>query len=95
MVNESNEKYSWDPVKRELNIRERKLDIVESADKIFAASDIVIKLDDRNDYQEKRYQAYATAEGVKMCLCFTPRGDKIHLITIFKVKEKVWRKHHG
>ena len=44
MANEVNERYSWDPQKRELNLQER--------------------------------------------------GDKLHLITIFKVNKRIWRKHY-
>ena len=95
MGNESNENYSWDPKKRELNIKKRGLDFVELADMIFSDPYVVVKSDYRVDYGEFRYLAFALVDNRQLCLCFTYRGDKKHLITIFKMKEKQWRKHYG
>ena len=94
-MNQTNDKYSWDPIKRAENIEKRGLDIVELADGIFVDPDLAVKLDTRKDYSEQRYLAFALVNDSRLCLCFTPRGDKIHLITIFNLKEKIWRKYHG
>ena len=94
-MNEVNQKYSWDPEKREQNIKERGLDMVILAPKVLADPDLVIELDDRQDYGEERYLAYGIADGLRLCFCFTPRNGLIHLITIYKVREKIWRKHYG
>jgi len=93
-MNETNDKFSWDSEKRKLNIETRGLDFVMFADFVFADPDVVIREDNRHDYNEERFLAYAMVEETRLCLCFTPRGDKIHLITIFKVKEKQWRKNY-
>ena len=95
MTNETNEKYSWNPKKRELVIKTRGLDFVELADAIFGNADFVLKPDNRRDYGELRYWALALVNNVKYCLCFTPRNSKIHLITVFKANEKQWRKYYG
>jgi uncharacterized DUF497 family protein len=95
MGNDSNEKYSWDPQKRELNIKMRKLDFVELADKIFDDPKLVIEIDNRANYGELRYLAFAVADNMRLCLCFTRRGNKKHLITIFRIHEKQWRKYYG
>ena len=95
MVNKSNEKYSWDPEKRELNIKKRGLDFVELADMIFSDPYVDVKFDNRVDYGELRYSAFAVINNMRLCLCFTYRDDKKHLITIFKMKEKQWRKLYG
>ena len=95
MGNETNEKYSWDPEKRELNIKKRGLDFVELADVILSDPYVVVELDYRYDYGELRYSAFASVNNMRLCLCFTPRNDKIHLITIFKMHEKQWREHYG
>ena len=95
MVNKLNEKYSWDPEKRELNIKKRGLDFVELADMIFSDPNVAIEPDFRADYGELRYSAFALINNMRLCLCFTYRDDKKHLITIFKMKEKRWRKHYG
>jgi uncharacterized DUF497 family protein len=94
-MNETSEKYSWNPEKREENIKERGLDMVALAPEIFANPEVVIKLDNRNDYGEERYLAYGVADGDRICLCFTPREEKLHLITIFKMHKKEWEEQYG
>jgi len=94
-MNETNEKYSWDSKKREQNIKERDLDMVALAPEVFSDPNIVIEPDDRLDYGEERYLAYGMAGKARICLCFTPRGDKLHLITIFKVHKKEWEVRYG
>ena len=95
MSNEVNNKYSWHPGKREQNIKERGLDFVELADDVFADPNVVIKLDTCGEYGEIRFLAYALVGGKRLCLCFTPRGRLVHLVTIFRVNEKRWRKYYG
>ena len=95
MANEVNEKYSWNPEKREQNIRERGLDFVLLADDIFNDPDVVIRPDIRSGYGEDRFLAYSLVEGKRLCLCFAPREDKIHLITIFKMHKRQWEICYG
>ena len=95
VANAVNEKYSWDPEKRELNIKERGLDFVLLADDIFSSTGLVIKQDIRHVYDEDRFLAFALVEGKRLCLCFTLREDRIHLITIFKMHKKQWEAHYG
>ena len=95
VANEVNERYSWNPEKREQNIKERGLDFVFLADDILSNPDVVIKQDIRSRYDEDRYLAYALVEGKRLCLCFSPREDKIHLITVFKMHRKQWESHYG
>ena len=94
MKSRANEKYSWDSKKRELNIKKRGLDFVELADAIFEDPNLVIEPDNRKDYNEARYWAFALVNNIRFCLCFTPRDDKIHLITIYKMNKRQWRKHY-
>jgi len=95
MANELNERYSWDPKKRELNLKERGLDFVPLADEILSDPNVVIEIDPKpNTAGEERFLAFGLVDGNRLCLCFTPRDDKLHLITIFKVHEKLWRKHY-
>jgi len=56
---------------------------------------VVIELDARKDYGEDRYQAYGMAGDLRICVCFTPREEAIHLITIHRMHEKNWGKHYG
>jgi len=93
---ETNEKYSWDSEKRELNMADpRGLDMVELADAVFDDPGVVVERDDRKDYGEPRYRAFALVNGMRVCLCFTPREGLIHIITIFQMHEKPWRKYYG
>ena len=88
MAIEMNNKYSWDPNKRDLNIKKRGLDFVLLADLVFSADDLAISEDRRQDYGENRFNAHGTVMGISVCLCFTPREDKKHLITIFRTHKK-------
>jgi len=95
MANEVNEKYSWDPKKRVLNLQERGLDFVPLADEILSDPNVVIEVDPKpNMAGEERFLAFGLVNGNRLCLCFTPRNGKLHLITIFKVNKKIWRKHY-
>jgi uncharacterized DUF497 family protein len=95
-MNESNDKYSWNPGKRELNINERGLDFVEWADFVFADPNVVVINDEKpNKDNEVRYLAFAMVGNTRICLCFSNREDKKHLITIFKMRDKrQWRRHY-
>ena len=94
-MNEINERYSWDPKKRELNLRERGLDFVSLVDDILNDPNVVIEHDNRREYDEARFLAYALVDGERLCLCFALREEKIHLITIFKMHKKQWETHYG
>jgi len=86
VANEANKEYSWYAGKRQENINKRGLDFVEFAPKIFADPNVVIRPDNRKDYGE--------ADGMRLCLCFTPRKGLIHLITIYKANKKDWEKNY-
>ena len=94
MANQKNKEYSWYAGKRQENIEKRGLDFVEFAPKIFADPNVVIRPDNRKDYGEKRYLAFGIADGMRLCLCFTPRKELIHLITIYKANKKDWEKNY-
>jgi len=94
VANEENKEYSWYAGKRQENIDKRGLDFVEFAPKIFADPNVVIRPDNRKNYGEKRYLAFGRADGMRLCLCFTPRKGLIHLITIYKANKKDWEKNY-
>ena len=87
--------YEWSEEKRQEVLAARKLDMVILAPKVFADPNVIIELDMRQDYGEERFLAYALVEGTRLCLCFTPRNGKIHLIMIFKMHKKPWEAHYG
>ena len=84
--------FEWDEEKRQKNIKERGLDIFEIASIMFDSSDTIIWSDNRKDYGEKRFRAFAIVKEECICLCFTRRNKKMHLITIFRMRKKEWEK---
>jgi uncharacterized DUF497 family protein len=84
----------YDPVKNQRNIDERGLPF-DLAVFIFADPDVVIMQDLRKDYGEPRFLAYGLVEGMRLRLCFTPRGKKIRVIGLHQVHKKAWEKHYG
>ena len=95
MTNGVNERYTWNPEKRKQNLKERGLDFVLLADDILSDPNVVIRQDNRCNYGEDRFLAYALVEGKRLCLCFAPREGKIHLITIFMMHKKQWEANYG
>ena len=86
--------FEWDEEKRQKIINERGLDIVSLAPIVFADPNVVIKQDNRCDYNEERFLAYGIVEDLRLCVCFSIREKNIRLITIFKLNKKDWRKHY-
>ena len=84
----------YDPDKNERNIEERGLpfDLAE-----FVLSDpyVVTECDNRKCYGEERFLSYGIVEGLRLCLCWTPRNGRVRVITLFKVHKKEWEKHYG
>lgn len=75
--------YEWDTVKSALNRRKHGLPLEAAVH--FDFSSALIRVDDREDYGEPRYNAYGLdAEGRVMALCFTPRGRNIRFISYRK-----------
>ena len=87
--------YEWFEAKRQKILATRKLDIVVLAPKVFADPNVIIERDNRRNYGEERFLAYALVDGTRICLCFTPRNEKILLITVFKMHKKPWEAHYG
>ena len=88
-------KFMWDEGKRKENIKKRGLDIAILAPMVFNDPNAEIERDLRKNYGEDRYLIYGLADGLRLCICFTPREDVIWLITIFKLHKKDWEKHYG
>ena len=74
--------FEWDEEKRQQIIQERNVDILYAA--LMFENSVLTKVDDREDYGEERLIALGHVHGEFYTLVFTPRGDKIHLITAWK-----------
>lgn len=77
----------YDPQKNERNIIERGLPF---DDVVFLDwEQALIRLDDRKDYGEIRYNAFAIGEdGKPYCVTFTFRGEIIWIISFRRAREK-------
>lgn len=77
---------TYDPAKREWTLRERGLDF-EQAEQVFAELTIDIP-DLRRDYGEPRINSVEHLRGRMVIVCWTPRGDDRHVISMRKVNDR-------
>ena len=84
----------YDSEKNERNIAERGLPF-DLAELVLADPNAVQQIDDRKEYGEPRFIAYGNVEGLRLHLCYTPRGQKIRVISLYQVHEKAWEKRYG
>ena len=77
---------TYDPAKRERTLRERGLDF-ELAVEVFA--DLTIDIPDlRRDYGEPRINTVGHLRGRMVIVCWTPRGNNRHVISMRKANER-------
>jgi uncharacterized DUF497 family protein len=84
----------YDDKKNRRNIEERGLSF-DVAKHVLADPNVAARIDDRKDYGETRIVSYGLADGDRLRLCWTPRGDKIRVISLYKVHLKEWEKYYG
>ncbi len=77
--------FEWDEEKRQEVIRERGVDILYAA--LMFENQVLVRVDDREDYGEERFAALGHVEGEFFTLIYTPRGNKTRLITAWKEGE--------
>lgn len=77
---------SFDAAKSERNEQERGLPF--SAAEHFEWSSALIRLDDRKDYGEPRYQALGFIDDRLHALVFTPRLGRAHIISLRKANDR-------
>jgi hypothetical protein len=83
---------TFDPAKRERTLRERGLDF-EHAAEVFA--DLTIDIPDlRRDYGEQRINSVGHLGERMVIVCWTPRGDARHIISMRKANERE-KAHYG
>ncbi|CAN5425954.1 BrnT family toxin [soil metagenome] len=85
--------FEWDEEKNNANIRKHGFDFAD-AWKVFG-SQLVIELDDRNDYGEDRWAGVGLLEGRIVKIIFTePNENTIRVISLRKAK-KYERQHYA
>jgi uncharacterized DUF497 family protein len=77
---------TFDPAKREWTLRERGLDFEQAAE-LFAGITIDIP-DLRRDYGEQRINSVGHPGGRMVIVCWTPREDARHVISMRKANER-------
>jgi len=77
---------SYNVPKSEANIQERGLSFEAVRD--FVMSSVLIVEDCRNIYVERRFQALGLIADRLHMLVFTPRGNKIHVISLRKANSR-------
>jgi hypothetical protein len=77
---------TYDPAKRERTLRERGLDF-ERAEEVFAG--LTIDMPDlRRDYDERRINSIGHLSGRMVIVCWTPRGEARHIISMRKANDR-------
>lgn len=79
-------KIAFDPAKRDWTLRERGLDFAHAAE-VFAAETIDIP-DLRRDYGEPRINSVGFLRGRMVIVCWTPRGDAKHVISMRRANDR-------
>lgn len=77
---------SFDPAKSERNVRERGGAFTMARE--FEWDSAVIEEDVRVDYGERRYCAFGYIAERLFALVFTPRAEKIHVISLRKANSR-------
>jgi uncharacterized DUF497 family protein len=76
----------YDPAKRDWTLRERQLDF-EWAAEVFTELTFDI-LDVRQDYGEPRINSVGHLRGRMVVICWTPRGNARHIISMRKANDR-------
>ncbi|MCM2473724.1 BrnT family toxin [Rhizobium sp. CG5] len=76
----------WDEEKRQRTLRERGLDFADAVRFDMDAS--FTRIDDRNDYGERRFISLGPLDGRLHVLCWTQRGDRLRIISLRKANDR-------
>lgn len=85
------EQYEWDEAKNRSNLAKHGVGftLVEQFDWAGA----VLEMDERYVYGEQRFRAFGRIEGRPFCVAFTPRGDRLRIISVRPMHEKEARRY--
>jgi uncharacterized DUF497 family protein len=83
---------TFDPAKRDRTLRERGLDFADAVE-LFAGQTIDI-LDTRYGYGESRINSVGYLRGRMTIVCWTPRGEARHLISMRRTNDRE-KKRYG
>ena len=86
-------RFTWDPAKSEANLRERGFDCAFAT--LAFDGPTLERLDDRQDYGERRIIALGVADGIPLTVVYTDRaeeGDVVRRIISARVSNRRERK---
>ena len=78
--------YEWDDNKNQQNQAKHGIDFYDAV-RIFIDGDRIEWLDNRKDYQEKRYRTVGMVFGVLLVVVYTPRNGRYRLISARKASK--------
>ena len=86
-----NDFFEWDNDKAEINLRKHGVSF-EEACTVFDDAFVVFLEDDRERYGEQRFQAIGFSKsGRLLTVVWTPRNNKMRIISAFKVTKELRR----
>jgi uncharacterized DUF497 family protein len=86
-------KIAFDPKKREVTLRERRLDFAE-CEQVFGGPAYTIE-DARFDYGETRWATYGLLRGRLVAIVWTQRGECRHIISMRKCNDREQKKYQA
>jgi uncharacterized DUF497 family protein len=89
-------KISFDPIKRAMTRRHRRLDFARAVE-VFAGRTATI-VDDRFDYGETRFISAGRLDGRLVVMVWTQRGEARHIISMrhcHAKEEEIWLRRMG
>lgn len=81
----------FDPEKNAANIAKHGLSLAQ-ADRIDLLT-AAVEIDDRMDYGETRYRAFARVDGQGFCFVFSVRGRTVRAISLRRAHEKEMKRY--
>ena len=78
--------YEWDDKKNQQNQIKHGVDFYDAVH-IFRDNDRIEWLDDRKDYQERRYRTVGMVHGVLLTVIYTPKSRRYRLISARKASK--------
>jgi len=82
--------WDWDEAKRAQTLARRGLDFALVRD--FELASALIRPDTRRDYGELRFRAFGVIDGHLHVIVFTPRHDRLRLISLRRANERERRR---
>jgi uncharacterized protein len=79
--------FQFDPDKRKKNLEKHNIDFVAGL-RLIASSQKLVKLDNRKNYGEERFQAIGEVDGIFLIAAFTMRDKAFRIISVRKAHKK-------